>query len=250
VTAPVVARAFRARGSRTSFLCLRAIALLFPGFAAPACAQVAATVSVFSDSRFRGYSLSDGRPVAILDFAYDNSSGLYGDATATAVLRRGDNPALLSFQVNGGYAKRFSSGTTLDVGATHSTYSHYSSGKHGTTYTEFYVGLARGDLSSRIFVSPHYFARGLWTVYGEVNGSVRPARNWSLDGHVGMLVPLRTASPGERYRAGFDWRIGATRELGRLSLHAAWTEGARGRGYYGDLSHSRGAVVIGASWAL
>jgi uncharacterized protein (TIGR02001 family) len=250
VTAPAEEPGFRAPGSLTSLPTRAAFALLVSCSSIPAGAQVAATASVFSDSGFRGYSLSSGQPVGMFDFAYDDRSGLYGDVSATAVLRGGGDLAPLALELNGGYAKRLSSGTILDLGVTHSNYSRYYSGRHGTSYTEFYAGVARGGLSSRIFVSPHYFSRGLWTAYGEVNGSIRPARNWSLDGHVGMLVPLRTAVPGERYRAGFDWRIGTTGEFGRLSLHAAWSLGARGRDYYGGRSHSKGALVVGASWAL
>lgn len=213
-------------------------------------AEVGATVSIFSDDRFRGYSLSDSRPVAILDFAYDAPSGLYGDASATGVLEQGGKPEPLSIQLTGGYAKRLKSGTTLDFGATHSRYVHYSSGEGGTSYTELYAGVSRGAISSRIFLSPHYFAPGLWTAYGELNGRVSPARDWGLDAHAGLLVPLRTPGGAEHYRAGFDWSIGATRELGRLSLRAAWSEGVRGRGYYPGRVQSSHAFVVGATLAL
>ena len=49
-------------------------------------AELGATVSVFNDLQFRGYSLSDGRPVATLDFAYDDPSGFYAGASGTGVL--------------------------------------------------------------------------------------------------------------------------------------------------------------------
>jgi uncharacterized protein (TIGR02001 family) len=249
VTVRAEAPAFQARGSRTNLL-IAGAALVFAAIPGRADAQVAATASLFSDLRFRGYSLSGGHPVAMLDFAFDDPSGVYGDVTATSVFQSGGEPAPLALQLSGGYAKRFNSGTTLDLGVTHSNYSRYYSGGRGTSYTELYVGASRGGLSSRIFLSPHYFTRGLWVVYGEVDGSVQPARNWSLDGHIGMLVPVRTTIARERYHAGFDWRLGATRDLGRLALHAAWTEGARGSDYYGGRAHHRSAVIVGASWAL
>jgi uncharacterized protein (TIGR02001 family) len=204
---------------------------------------------VFSDAQFRGYSLSDGRPVAILDFAYDDPSGFYGDVAGTGVLRSGGDPAPLGVQLTGGYAKRLKSGTTLDVGLTHSSYSHYSASGEGKSYTEIYAGIARGALSSRIFLSPDYFATRHWTAYAEVNGSVRPARKWSIDGHVGVLVPLRTPSD-ERYRRDFDWRIGVSREFGRVSLRAAWSDGSPGYDFYSGRRHSRSALVFGATLAL
>lgn len=245
MTATAAAPASRPRGSCTSLL----VAAAFVGWAAPARAEVGATVSVYSDLRFRGYSLSEGRPVGILDFVYDDQSGFYAGASATGVLSRGGDPAPLGLQLTGGYAKRLASGTTLDFGITHSSYSHYSSGARGSSYTEIYAGIARGALSSRIYLSPHYFGRGRWSAYAEVNGSVSPARKWSIDGHVGMHVPLRTPL-NERYRAEVDWRIGVSRELGRLSLHAAWSDGTPGYDFYRGRRHSRSALVLGATWIL
>jgi len=243
VTVRAEVRASRAPGSRIRLVIFAALGI---GCAAPAHAEVGATLSLFSDLRFRGYSLSEGRPVAILDFAYDDPSGLYADAAGTGVLRSG-GPAPLALQVTGGYAKRLKSGTTLDFGITHSTYSSYSSAARGNSYTEIYAGIARGALSSRIFLSPHYFETGRWSAYGEVNASVSPAPRWSLDGHVGVQLPLH-APYGQTYRPELDWRLGATRDLGRLSLHAAWSAGAPGRDAYRGRHHSRSALVLGASW--
>lgn len=249
MTVRAAADASPARGSRTSVRACTGIVLLACWPAAPAAAEVGATASVFSDSQFRGYSLSGGRPVAILNFAYDDPSGFYGDIAGTGVLRRGGGPAPLGVQLTGGYAKRLKSGTTLDFGITHSSYSHYAGSQRGSSYSEVYAGIARGGLSSRIFLSPHYFAPGHWTAYGEVNASLSPARKWSIDGHVGMLVPLRSPND-ESYRREFDWRIGVSRELGRLSLHAAWSDGAPGHDFYYQRRHSRSALVLGATLAL
>jgi len=243
VTATAVGPASRLRGSCTSLF----VAAAFLCCAAPAHAEVGTTVSIYSDLRFRGYSLSEGRPVGIFDFAYDDPSGLYAGASAIGVLRSGGDPAPLGVQLTGGYAKRMQSGTTLDFGITHSSYSHYSSGGRGSSYTELYAGIARGRVSSRISLSPHYFESGRWSAYAEVNGSISPARKWSIDGHVGVHVPLRTPS-NERYRAEGDWRLGVSRELGRLSLHAAWIDGTPGYDFYRGRRHSRSALVLGATW--
>ena len=236
------------RGSPTSSV-RSTVASLLLLWSAPAAAQVGATASIFSDNRFRGYSLSEGRPVATFDFAYDDPCGAYFAASATGVLRHGGDPGLLGVQADGGYAKRLQSGTTLDFGITHSTYFHYSTGEPGRSYTELYAGIARGALSSRISVSPHYFEPGRWTTYGELNGNVSPARGWTVNAHAGALVTLRSPSR-ENYRPDFDWSLSATRELGRLSLHGTWSAGAPGHDYYRGRAHSRSAVVVGASWIL
>ena len=208
-----------------------------------------ATISAFSDARFRGYSLSEGRPVAVLDFAYDDPSGFYADASGTGVFKAG-HPNPLGFQVNAGYAKRLNSGTTLDFGVTNATYSHYSRSQAARSYSEVYAGISRGGLSSRIFLSPHYSESGLWTAYWEVNAAISPARNWSLDGHVGMLVPLKTPAGDQDYRSAFDVKLGVSRELGPVSLHLAFDKGVRGSAYYGESARRGSAVVVGASWVL
>ena len=208
-----------------------------------------ATVSIFSDDRYRGYSLSDGRPVGTFDFAYDDASGFYADAAGTGVISHGD-PSVLGAQLNGGYARQLKSGTTLDFGVIYSTYSHYSHSGSRKSYAELYAGIVRGALSSRIFLSPHYSEAGLWTAYGEINGNNSPARRWSIDAHAGILLPLRSPDNNENYRPAFDARLGVTRELGPLSLHASWVLGEHGREYYGDRARGGSAFVLGATWAL
>jgi len=220
--------------------------------AAPASAELGTTASVFSDERFRGFSLSEGRPVAILDLDYDDPSGFYLDGSGSLVFRRAAEPAPLGLQLAGGYAKRLRSGTTIDFGVTHSSYSHYSNGRRGDSYTEVYAGIARGFLSSRIFVSPHYFASGRWTAYGEVNANFTPAPRWNLDAHLGMLTVIRSPS-SEPYRSNLDWRLGISRELGRVSLHAAVTGHGRSAQPFGSTlreSPARNAFVVGVTTAL
>lgn len=250
MSARAEAPAFRAQGSLTKRVGLGAAGLVAASLATPAAAEIGATVSAFSDDRFRGYSLSEARPVAILDLAYDASSGFYADASATGVLRSGGDPSLLGYQLTAGYAKQLPSGTTLDAGATASGYSHYSTTEGSRSYAQVYAGISRGAISSRLFLSPHYSEAGLWTAYGELNGNFSPARNWGLEAHAGILLPLRTPDENVHYRTALDWRLGVTRQLGRVSLHAAWVEGAHGREYYGDRVHSRGAIVLGASLPL
>ena len=104
--------------------------------------QVALSVDVESDYRLRGYSLSDGRPTATAQIAYDHGSGLYAGASATAVFDPG-GPDLLGGEANIGYARRLGSQASLDVGMTRWDFSASSSVGHATHYTEAYVGLAQ-----------------------------------------------------------------------------------------------------------
>ena len=71
-----------------------------------------------------------------------------------------------------------------------------------------------------------------------------------LNAHVGMLVPLDHPPDLEKPRTQHDWRIGVSRQTGRLSLHAFLTGGGPGRDYYRDHYHSRTRLVFGLSYPL
>lgn len=246
MTAAVPRRASPARDSTLKLL----FAATTLCAAAPAAAQVAASLSIFSDARYRGYSLSAGRPVATADLSRDDPSGFYAGLSASAVLGSDDAVKPLALQLNGGYARRLSSGLGLDFGIIHSSYSRYSGSASATSYSEVYAGVSRNFLSARVAFSPHYFERGAKTLYGEVDANVSPLRKLHLDGHVGLLIPIGYREQRENSRAQYDWRLGVARELGGASVHMIWTGGGPGRDYYGGHSRSRNALVFGVSYVL
>jgi uncharacterized protein (TIGR02001 family) len=205
-------------------------------------------VSIFSDARFRGYSISDHHPVATLDFAYDDPSGAYASASGSAVATS-DAVRPLALQLSGGYAARLSSGLTLDLGVAHSEYSRYATAARARSYTEIYAGLSRKYLTGRVYFSPHYFDSHTGTLYGELNGDIGIAPKLSLNGHVGTLVPVRSRGAGE-WHPQYDWRLGLARQFGRASVRASWTGGDQFRRYGANGRHSSNALVFGVSFAL
>ena len=218
--------------------------------ASPAAAQTGAAFSLLNDYRFRGFSLSDGRPVALFDLTYDAPDGLYGAVSGSIVATRHDNIQPLGIQLNAGYAKRLHSGLTIDVGAIHSTYSEYSSRGSAYSYTEVYAGLAGKVVSGRIALSPNYLRHGVWTAYGELNGNVPLASRLRLTGHVGMLLPLNYSNDATHYRHEFDWRIGVEQNFGRLSIHADWAGARPGDHRYLAASHDRSGIVFGVTYVF
>ncbi len=116
------------------------------------------------------------------------------------------------------------------------------------SYSEAYVGISRSPVSAYLFVSPNYFHPGVVTVYGQVDASISPARNWQLSAHVGSLNILDRADDPYLGRASkYDWRLGVQRELGNVEAHVAVSGGGPGRQYYDGLSHSRTALTAGMS---
>jgi len=215
----------------------------------PACAQVSATVSVESDYRYRGYSLSDERPTAIAQLGYDHSSGLYANVAAFATFGRDSDVYFLGAQGNAGYVKRLNPRLYLDMGVTHSEYDPIAPDRGDWRYTEVYVGLGTDQITGRISYSPHYFIADTETVYTEVEGALEPSENWRLNAHAGALFYLSAPYfiPHDTY---YDWRVGVSRRFGHFDLHAALSSGGPGKDYYGSTPRNRTAFTVGASWSL
>lgn len=207
-------------------------------------------VSIFSDDRFRGYSLSDARPVGILDLSYDAPDGLYGSVSGSVVASRHDGLQPLRFAINGGYAKRLRSGLTLDLGAVHARYSKYSGISSDRYYTEVYAGLAGKLVGARVSLSPDYIGSTRASLHGEINGHLDLSRNWFLDGEIGLLVPLSQAGYRASSRVQLDARAGVARRFGRITLHAAVTTHTERPDIYTYREHGRTALIVGISGSL
>jgi uncharacterized protein (TIGR02001 family) len=227
----------------------QAIFALVPLAAATqATAQVTGAISIESDFRLRGYSMSGGQPVASARVGFDDGSGLYADGSATLVATRHDGPRFLGFQVAGGFATRVGAGWTIDAGIAHNELRAPYGGGFSYDYTEAYAGATRGPLSAYVFVSPNYFRPGFKTVYGQIEATITPAEDWYMTAHIGSLTYLDAPEPYRiRDKTLYDWRFGVARELGNLEVHATVSGGGPGRQrYYGE-AHSRTAVTAGAS---
>lgn len=238
----------RWRADNSGLIPFKTVAVVISLFSAtPGAAQVGAAVSIFSDDRFRGLSLSGGQPVAIVDLSYDAPSGFYAAGSGTLVASSDEHLRLLGLQLNGGYAKRLGSGLTLDAGAVHVAYSRYSGLSSARSYTEIYAGLAGKLLSSRVYFSPRYFERAA-TTYAEVDGHLPAVQDFTIEAHAGLLVPLyadHSGHSGSRY----DWQVGVSRPAGRFVFHAALSAAGPRQQYYGNYSR-KPALAIGVNCAL
>lgn len=214
----------------------------------PAAAQTSAAVSIFSDDRFRGYTLSESRPVAIADLYYDDPSGFYGTLSGKLVASEQDGVRPLGLILNAGYAKRLSSGVTIDAGVTRSAYSEYSDRSGARSYTEAYAGLSGKVLTARVYASPDYIKGG--SIYGELNATAEVAPKLRLSGHAGLLAPLGRNKDSYSYRREIDWRIGISRQFGPVTLQAAWVGVRPGQNLYRYGYHHREALVLGMTYSL
>src|SRR5262249_971049 len=118
-------------------------------------AQFTATLSVVSDYRYRGVSLSDDRPAAQIGVNYDAPQGWYAGAfvsTARSEIYTYETQGIQAIGF-GGYAWRTSSELSLEVGADYvavTTTPRYD-------YPEVYTGFAFKNVSARVYYAPRYF---------------------------------------------------------------------------------------------
>lgn len=214
--------------------------------AAPAAAQVSGSLSVTSDERWRGRSLSAGQPAATAALSYDDASGFYLDAAATGAWID-DRPALIGVAADAGYAWRLRSGASLDLGLTRRQFTREFSGGRTTGYTEIYAGVSGRSLSARIHYSPDYFRRGRNVLYASVAGVLRPAPGWRVIGQLGATAYLDGRPVPQLRPVQYDYSLGVARRQGAVELRLAWTNGGPDSDYFRGTEHSRSALVASAA---
>ena len=220
---------------------------------APARAQLAANVSVESDYRFRGLSLSNEQPDVRLNLSYDSPSlGKLGEAYAGisvigAQLANGQGPRpgyqVLGYVDYAGYVIRPKQGPALEVGFTNM----HVQARYSYDFSEIYAGIITDSFSARLYYSPHYFGHDVRTVYTDFNGSHRLSGDWlsghwRLFGHVGVLTPLSGALRAERY----DVRVGVAVSMNNYEVQMGWTRTNPLR-YENRFANDKSDFVVSAS---
>ena len=187
-------------------------------FAAPACAQVSGSVTLLSDYRYHGASLSDESPTAKLALAWDRGDGWYAGAQVARV-RFAYPGARSELQVVPylGYVRVLRPGVAVEAGAQYTSFSEST----GYDYPEIYLGVSAEHLGARAAWIHDYFGEAsAW--YGEVNGS-RPLRGrLRAIGHIGVLRQ-NTYSENDGGHWRYDVAAGLALAWAEFDLQAAWT---------------------------
>jgi uncharacterized protein (TIGR02001 family) len=226
--------------------------ILFLGH--PAQAQLSASLSIDSDDRYRGVSLSNQKPDASLNLSYDAANGVYAAASAVASQNRQGGVQMLGYLASVGYSARVNTRLSWDVGFTDTRLMQDYSGrgwrlKRSVDYTQVYVGLITDHVSARVYYSPDYFDEHHSAVYAEVDSGLRLAPHWRLFGHAGVTTPFggRTSAPGAR-RETWDLRAGAAASRGHWEARIYGTTALPYAEYPQGNMQRRNALVLGASW--
>ncbi|MDB6162970.1 MAG: hypothetical protein JWL98_402 [Xanthomonadaceae bacterium] len=219
--------------------------------AGPACAQVSGSVTLLSDDRYHGQSLTDGGPGAQLALAWDRGDGWYTGLQLSHVRfsdADADSGAQLRIAPYVGFVHALRPGLSAEAGV---QYNRFSTSRH-YDYAEMYIGLSGERVRSRLSWMPRYFGQAA-AGYAEVDGNQplhgrlravghvgalrfrhaegysRPANPWQVDIAAGLGITVR----------GFDAQATWTTVLGASRGHApceAWQCGGHG-GWVLRLSH-------------
>lgn len=214
-----------------------------------AAAQVSGAASFISDYRFRGASLSDGRPEPQIHLAYDDPTGWYAGAFASGVaLKDEQNNSNVQLMGYGGYSGRWRSELTWEIGALKSFFLQTAT----YNYAEIFAGLASDNIKGRVYVSPDYFGKHATTLYAELNGTYPLKQSLRLLGHIGWLQifqkPEGFASNPTRQ---FDFSIGVGTALADWNFQIEWSAGHKNdeaSQFYG--SGNPRAWILTASYAF
>jgi uncharacterized protein (TIGR02001 family) len=237
------------RGDRARLRVLAAtLALALAGLAAPAAAQLGASLSLASDYRLRGLSLSNRKPALSVNLSYDTASGVYFGASAIGADTAHSGLQLIGHQEYVGYAGRTGSGPDWDVGVSNASYTEYFRRRYALNYTEVYAGLTSSNLSAHVYYSPDYLGEGVATLYVGVDGAIHPAPRWRLFGHLGVLSPLDARGGASIRRPQFDLRVGAATTFRRCEFQLAWTHAGPDADYPAEHAQVRDALVLSATY--
>ena len=221
-----------------------AVAALLLASAAPAHAQLGASVAIDSDYRFRGVTLSGSGPTARASFNYDAANGCYGGASATSVeLARGDRYVqtlgYAGCAVPAGVGRHVESGLA---------FLHFSDGA-GYDFVEGYVGVLAERWSARVHLAPDYFGRNVSTVYAELDGHAVLDEHFRVFGHAGAIVRIAGDGRGAG-RSRADVRLGVGWAMRGFDLQLAWLAATRGGPYPAVYDRRPTAWVASASYSF
>src|SRR5215471_7893381 len=218
VPVPAPRRVRRGCRNLRSPLGLGAVGFALLSLAGTAAGEFSGTVTVVSDYRYRGVSLSDNDPAAQLGVAYDDARGWYAGAFVSTVKSSTYGTSGVQAITFAGYAWRMPSGLSLEAGADYSVVT--ASPRYD--YPEVYVGFAYQNLTGRAYYSPRYLGQDYGAVYGELNFAPPLFDTVRLLAHVGVLDSEAKTIYGDRSPPVVDFAIGAGVDWQGFTLQLSW----------------------------
>jgi uncharacterized protein (TIGR02001 family) len=206
-------------------------------------AQTGSSITLVSDYRYRGVSLSDSQPTLRLGIVHDEPSGWYGGASLARVSL---DPPRHQLQLLGyaGYASRPSDRLGWEAGG---LAVHFGADSR-FDYQELFTGVQGDRWSLRIHFAPSYFGSGAHTVYGELNSGLPLSRSVRAVAHAGALMRVGGA-PADAQRLSLDVSLGLAIARDAWDVSLDWVAGSRSGVYPVAYGRAGGVLVLSASLA-
>lgn len=187
------------------------VSLVLLALAAPAGAQVSASVSVLSDYRYRGASLSDGKPAAQLHVGYDFVSGSYTGVLVSSVRVDDRERSELLALMYVGKVWTLHDDWHWEAGGQYTAFARSSEYDH----PELYAGIGTQRAGVRLHYADNYFGR--WPGWYIEYDARRPlSEHWHVLVHAGVLRTNGRADDAYRRdwsvglgltRSGYEWQL-------------------------------------------
>lgn len=198
---------------------LAAVVLLLAFLSFPAASDTSFTVSALSDFRYRGASLTHGRPSLKLNADYDSASGPYAGVQGAGVYYGDDTQWEAELLGYVGYATRLGDGKSAEVGVARFAFTH----QHDYDFNDWYVGLASDTgWSGRLHYARAYYGMEAAAAYAEVDKSYRLSADRGLFLHAGVLHLLPDAGMPVAHKDYFDVRLGMALDVRSAHVEIAW----------------------------
>ena len=218
------------------------VALLALCWVGSSCGQVGVSLQVESDYRFRGVSLSDDRPDAHVQLAYDHRTGWFAGAALTGVeLAPGERRAQWFGYL--GYARPVGFGLAMEAGV---SVSHFGAATD-FDYQETFAGVSGDRWAVRLSYSPDYFGRRVRTLYSELDASLPLVPSLRGFAHAGLLDTLGTAARIGSSRSRLDGRVGVAFSVSSFELQLARYASSTGGPYPAEYDRRRGGWWLSAT---
>lgn len=191
-------------------------------------AQWSGSVAWLSDERFRGDSLSNGRPVLEGEINGDLDNGLYA-GSLLSIGPLNERADLKRAQLYAGYARPLVvMPLTWDIGIVSYRFWH-ADDTYSYDYSETYAALHGQRWNVRLAHALHYFGGNASATYIEANAAHPLSARWSLTSHLGGLYGPASVDEhltGQRMRVDLKAGVSYTQEAMTLSLAlTAWASG-------------------------
>lgn len=207
--------------------------------------QLSGQLSLVSDYRYRGESLSGGRPALQAGLDYQHDSGLFAGVFASSV-RLDPEVSGLAGRIYAGYARQVGVQSVVDAGVISNLFPAPASGP-AYSYTEAFVGVTVDRLAMRAYFSNDYSGAGGRAIYLELNGTHAMSAHVTALAHLGLLSlrQPRSLAFADQSRSIFDAKAGLAVGVAEFSFELALVgSSARRSGCAIGTGHCNGALVL------